>query len=453
MKKIRIMMLMICSICAFTACSDDDDPTPQNPVSNVRIPATAEIGTEIIVSGTGFASTAQFTFKGTASSADVSQLTIVSTGVTMTVPMSLTPGQYTLVLKQDGEWELGSIELTAASLPIIGLEIPEAGFTGQIINIGGNGYNETSKVYAETGNGTRTELTVTDYQSGLICTLPTDLSAGTYRLILAQDGGEWTLTEEFEIVKYKRLVKIGWVNDFSQIMADYITESTFEISYAANGPQSFKYANVLYEHEMNYDVQTNNDQIILSISNPDPDWELEGYVRQVTLSVTDDLAQSNATIFYNLWNTKDVNMSADWTYADRYMKSNEGKGGLNNLEYTFDAGNLVDVSGTSFEYDQTQKYTRPGMDIAALFLQLSNINYTQDWGWMYAAFTGLIGEKSAGIPVKMSVVDPETEETTTHELNYTYDEDNYVTSVSYESSYYGMGMVTFRIDFTYEEVQ
>jgi len=47
------------------------------------------------------------------------------------------------------------------------------------------------------------------------------------------------------------------------------------------------------------------------------------------------------------------------------------------------------------------------MDIAALFLQLSNINYTQDWGWMYAAFTGLIGEKSAGIPVKMSVVDPE----------------------------------------------
>ena len=64
---------------------------------------------------------------------------------------------------------------------------------------------------------------------------------------------------------------------------------------------------------MNYDVQTNNDQIILSISNPDPDWELEGYVRQVTLSVTDDLAQSNATIFYNLWNTKDVNMSADWT--------------------------------------------------------------------------------------------------------------------------------------------
>lgn len=93
------------------------------------------------------------------------------------------------------------------------------------------------------------------------------------------------------------------------------------------------------------------------------------------------------------------------------------------------------------------------MDIAALFIQLANIELTNDWGWIYAALTGLIGEKSAGLPVKMSEQDPMTEETAIHELNYTYDEDNYVTSVSYESSYFGMGMVTFRIDFTYEEVQ
>ena len=35
MKKIRIMMLMICSICAFTACSDDDDPTPQKNIIRI----------------------------------------------------------------------------------------------------------------------------------------------------------------------------------------------------------------------------------------------------------------------------------------------------------------------------------------------------------------------------------------------------------------------------------
>ncbi|WP_292265190.1 hypothetical protein [Butyricimonas sp.] len=455
MKKIWIMMLMICSICVFTACSDDDDdPTPQNPVSNVKIPATAEIGTEIIVSGTGFASTAQFSFKGTESSADVTKITVVSTGVTMTIPMNLTPGQHTLILKQNGEWDLGVIELTAASLPIIGLEIPAEGFTGQTINIGGNGYNETSKVYLETENGTRTELTVTDYQSGLTCTLPASLTTGTYALVLTQDGGEWELTEEFEVVQTKRLVKIGWVNDFSQIMPDYITESTYEISYANNEPQSFKYANVTYDSEINYGVQINNNQIILSVGETEESWEevFEGYVKQVTLKTNNNFAQSNATIFYDFYSTKEINMSGKWAYADQYMKSYEGKGGFNNWEYTFDAtNNLIDVSGTTFEYD-TKKYTRPGVDIAALLCTLQNLDYTNDWGWMYAAFTGLLGEKSTGLPVKMSTLDPETEETTTCELTYSSDDDNYITSVSYKFSYYGMGTVTCRIDFTYENM-
>lgn len=457
MKKIWMMMLAICSICAFTACSDDDDnPAPQNPASNVRVPATAEIGTEIIVTGTGFSPAAQFVFKGTETSAEVTQRTIVSTGVTMTVPMSLTPGQYTLVLKQDGEWELGTIELTAASLPVIGLEIPAAGFIGQPMNIGGNGYNETSKVYLVSAEGNRTEATVTGYQSGLTCTLPAGLAPGTYELVLAQNGGEWTLTEELEVVKMKRLTKIAWVNDFSQIMPDYITECTYEISYANNKPQSFRYDNNSFV--LNYDVKENNDQIILSTGEPGAEWaeSFAGYVKQATLKVNNDLAQSNAAVYYDYDRAKEVNMSGEWVYAGQYMESYNGKGGFNDWEYTFEDNNLVDVSGTTFEYD-SQKYTRPGVDIAVLLCVLPNLDYTNDWGWMYATFTGLLGEKSAGVPIKMSAteMDPETGEETTilSDLIYSYDDDGYITSVSYELSYYGMGMVTYRLNFTYEDVQ
>lgn len=451
MKKIWIMMLMICSICVFSACSDDDDnPTPQNPVSNVKIPSTAEIGTEIIVSGTGFASTAQFTFKGTASSVDVSQVTVVPTGVSLTVPMSLTPGQYTLILKQDGEWELGNIELTAASLPIIGLEVPETGFTGQTINIGGNGYNETSKVYAETENGIRTELTVTDYQSGLSCTLPKDLNAGTYRLILAQNGGEWTLTDEFEVIKYKRLVKIGWVMD----MGDYgEMESTYEVSYANDKPQSFKYNN--NGCEINYSVKISNDQITLSAGEAEDGWEdafYEGYVKNVILKVKDNLVQENNTTFYN-WN-KEKDQSGQWTYTeDQYMKSYESKGGFSNWEYTFnDSNNLTGIVGSmfsySFEYDNTTYYCP--VDIAAL---LSEINSNSgDMGWLYSALMGLIGEKSAELPVKFSVIDSYASETITHDLTYENDKDSYVTSISYVDGSQGVD-ITYRIDFTYEEVQ
>ncbi len=456
MKKIWIMMLAICSICAFTACSDDDDNSvPQNPASNVRVPATAEIGTEIIVTGTGFSSTAQFVFKGTESSAEVTQQTIVSTGVTMTVPMSLTPGQYTLVLKQDGEWELGTIELTAAALPVIGLEVPAAGFIGQPMNIGGNGYNETSKVYLVSANGDRTEATVTGYQNGLTCTLPASLLPGTYQLILAQNGGEWTLTEELEVAKMKRLTKIDWVNDFSQIMQGYIEERAYEISYANNKPQSFKYNYNGYV--LDYDVQVNNEQVVLS-TEPGAEWAeiSSGYVKQVTLKVSDDLAQSNAAIYYDYEKEKEVNMSGVWVYAGQYMKSYDGKGGFSDWEYTFEDNNLVDVSGTTFEYDSS-KYTRPGVDIAVLLCVLPSLDYSNDWGWMYATFTGLLGEKSAGVPVKMSALEmnPETgEEVKTNlDLKYSYDDDGYITSVSYEGSYYGLGMATYRANFTYEDVQ
>lgn len=45
-------MLMVCTVIGtFTACSSDDDgdPTPQLPVSGVSIPATAEVGGEVIL--------------------------------------------------------------------------------------------------------------------------------------------------------------------------------------------------------------------------------------------------------------------------------------------------------------------------------------------------------------------------------------------------------------------
>lgn len=452
MKKIWIIMLMICSIYTFSACSDDDNnPTPKNPVSNVKIPATAEIGTEIIISGTGFSSTAQFTFKDTESSVDVTECTIVSSGVTITIPMSLTPGQYTLILKQNGEWELGVIELTAASLPIIGLEIPAEGFIGQPINISGNGYNETSKVYLETPEGSRTELTITDYQSGLTCTLPSNLTTGNYNLILTQDGGEWILTEEFEVVKMKRLVKIDWINDLSELMPEYIVETKYEISYTNNTPLYFKY--IYNECEINYNIDINNEQITLSADETENDaWEeafYEGYSKKIILKINNDLAQENITTFYN-W-SKDVNMSGIWTYTDQYMKSYEGKGGFSQWEYTYVSNNLTDISGYyTFEYSDV-KYSRPGVDIASL---LSEINSASgDLGWLYAAFTGLLGERSTELPDKITIIDPYEESTATYDLIYTYDEDQYVTSVSYEASYYGMGMVTYRIDFTYEEVQ
>lgn len=431
MKKLWFIMLMICTICSFTACSDnDDDPTPQNPVSNVKIPGTAEIGTEIIISGTGFASTASFTFKGTEKSADVTKAEVVSTGVTLTVPMSLTPGKYTLLLKQDGEWELGSIELTAASLPIIGLEVPAEGFTGQPVTIDGNGYNETSKVYAVNAEGSRTELTVTGYEDGLTCTLPSDLAIGIYSLVLSQNEGEWTLTEEFEVVPMKRIAKITFSCDYGE---DGIWEiDAYEIEYSGKEAQKlyYHYAGI---YKIPYDITINNNQVKLSTDEDNPDLEevyYYGYMVDIALTMQNGMAQDSKIKYYDFEAYKNLNYT--WSYENGYMKT------YNNREYKFDASeNLTDISGWTFTYDGDQKYNRPGVDIAALLYEIISSEF--DMGWFYAALTGSIGQKSASLPVDMNEM----------KLEYKFDKDGYVEQMSFVDE----SDVPNLIDFIYEEVK
>lgn len=111
------MLVMICSVCAFTACSDDDDDnennggggtvTPVCPVTNVSIDkATAQIGDQVVLSGNGFATTAKLYLKKTEEIA-LQGIAITSDGsaVTFYVP-EVEEGVYNIVLEQEGKWTL-----------------------------------------------------------------------------------------------------------------------------------------------------------------------------------------------------------------------------------------------------------------------------------------------------------------------------------------------------------
>lgn len=110
MKKIWFLLVMLCSVCAFTACSDDDekdDVTPVCPVTNVALDKTvALVGEEVVLSGKGFAAGAKLYLKGETSIA-ISDLTIAADGtkVTFTVPEA-EAGDYPLMLQQGGDWTL-----------------------------------------------------------------------------------------------------------------------------------------------------------------------------------------------------------------------------------------------------------------------------------------------------------------------------------------------------------
>lgn len=60
------MLLMVCSACAFTACSDnDDEPTP--PVApTATLPETFTAGEEVTVNGKDFVTAAKLILKNSA---------------------------------------------------------------------------------------------------------------------------------------------------------------------------------------------------------------------------------------------------------------------------------------------------------------------------------------------------------------------------------------------------
>lgn len=214
MKKLWLMLLAGCTVGTLSACSDgDDDPKPQNPITEVSVPATAEIGGFYTVTGKGFATTAQLYLRN-ASGVETATTdpTVASTGITVTIPSTLAAGVYTVVVKQDGSWDLGSVRLAAAQNPVSSVELPEVIKLNKTLEIAGNGFTADSKIILETADAakTRTELTTTVSPTGVSCTIPSGVAAGTYNVILKHNNIDWTLGENIPAAVYKRLTGVKY---------------------------------------------------------------------------------------------------------------------------------------------------------------------------------------------------------------------------------------------------
>ena len=188
MKKLISMMLMLCAIITFSACSSDDDG-PSNPVSNAVVPTSAKIGAEVTVQGSGFAS-GQTLYLQPEQGAEVNtNAKMTSNGATFTIPYTLTPGKVNVVLKvANDSFTLGSMNLLAADNPISTLSLPSEMGLGQEVTIAGIGFAQGDKIAV----GDKTiDATVT--ADGVKFTVPADLAEGEYAVSLVRGSASWEL--------------------------------------------------------------------------------------------------------------------------------------------------------------------------------------------------------------------------------------------------------------------
>lgn len=204
MKKLISMMLMLCAVITFSACSSDDDG-PSNPVSNPTVPQSAKIGAEVTIQGTGFAAGQTLWLVPEYGEAVNVNAKMATSGAKFTVPYTLNEGKVDVVLQvENNKWTLGSMTLLAAENPITAISVPSGLALGKEVTIAGIGFAEgdkivlipvanTTKSYMidKTPQGTTVGTTVA--ADGVKFTVPADLAEGEYTVFLVRGNSTWAL--------------------------------------------------------------------------------------------------------------------------------------------------------------------------------------------------------------------------------------------------------------------
>ncbi len=205
MKKLISMMLMLCAVITFSACSSDDDG-PSNPVSNPTIPQSAKIGAEVTIQGTGFAAGQTLWLVPEQGEAVNVNAKMATSGAKFTVPYTLNEGKVDVVLQvENNKWTLGSMTLLAAENPITAISVPSGLALGKEVTIAGIGFAEGDKIVLipvanaaaksyminKTPQGTAIDATVT--ADGVKFTVPADLTEGEYTVSLVRGNYTWAL--------------------------------------------------------------------------------------------------------------------------------------------------------------------------------------------------------------------------------------------------------------------
>lgn len=205
MKKLISMMLMLCAVITFSACSSDDDG-PSNPVSNPTVPQSAKIGAEVTIQGTGFAAGQTLWLVPEYGEAVNVNAKMATSGAKFTVPYTLNEGKVDVVLQvENNKWTLGSMTLLAAENPITAISVPSGLALGKEVTIAGIGFAEGDKIVLipvanaatksymtdKTPQGTTVGTTVA--ADGVKFTVPADLAEGEYTVFLVRGNSTWAL--------------------------------------------------------------------------------------------------------------------------------------------------------------------------------------------------------------------------------------------------------------------
>ena len=204
MKKLFSMMLMLCAIVTFSACSSDEEgETNVSPVTNVVMPKSIKIGAEATIQGVGFTSNQDFYLREAnnfgAIPVKLTDVKVSTSGITFTVPYELTEGQtVNFSVSQDNkDWILGTTTVLGADNPVSAVSIPSEMPLLSEVTITGTGFADGDRIsIAASDENERIYLDATVVDGGIQVDTYTALE-GVVNVYLKRGNSEWKIGQTY----------------------------------------------------------------------------------------------------------------------------------------------------------------------------------------------------------------------------------------------------------------
>lgn len=427
----RFLFLLLAFFVA-ASCIDsqtgDDTGIVTDPVSECVVPPSARSGAEVILQWNGFTDDASVILRSASGDETLVYIKVITrSGMIFVVPPGTEPGMYGLFLVQDGEHDLGSIEILPPLIPVSGVSVPSSCMAGETVTVKGTGFKPSSSVVLVGKDGSKHEIEAEYGAGGLSFVVPDDIPEGDYSVYLVQDGNEWLLSESLSVqaLSLKKLASVAYQGPYM---------GTTQIRYTWKVTEDEPLRILLVEATVDADgvVDEGSYDEYTAVSDNAFEMKEDGMEASNDLSMTyifdpDGRVQTSDVLIYG----KSQPTEFTWSYDnDGYLLdvTYVASSGLRTFrEISYDKGNLVRFRNTEFVYDdETLKNHPAAPDVV--------------WGYMavmekfdpFVYFPYLLGwydMKSSSLPTAMTIASGTG--TVTLPVVYEFDEDGYVVEMKW----------------------
>lgn len=391
MKKLYYLLLMACTVFAFSACSDDDDDNgdnlPKNPVTDYSVPAQGEIGGDVTIKGTGYTADSKIFLKDAKAEKEMTVKTHSAVDLVFTVSNTLTAGTYTVVLHQaGGTWDLGTIALIAAN-PVKDFEIVEKSVkAGETVNVKGTGWANDCQIYLLDATSVSTDVeNIQATSTGIQFTIPASVIPGTYTVMLKQSG-DWSLgTIEIVAEGPKKLSVVDFVDSDGD-------GYKLELFYNADGKIDSIHRSNDDRLNTGWKINYTETEITLTISGTDGSGDPADGKNVFKLE--------NGVVKSSTSTETDVTVNYNWTMNDKgYLEDVESE--YSHATYSYDSNDNLTMSeneenffNVTFEYDANGIVENNLAGIDGMAFILNSFDYPD----FLARLLGIAGKSTPNLP-------------------------------------------------------